>query len=134
MTGESRTYKRKIEYLDLEDFDIKEKRVEYTFAPASDYQEAVERLGGDEKKLLRAVNAQLKIEAAQEAMKNEGVSDNLKTVNKIIRPFRNLQPWKSMSKDEQDKALFEMLKSNSALVQTIRDNAENEDDENEEEE
>jgi hypothetical protein len=139
MTEPTKTYKRKVKFLDLDTFEINEKVVNFSFAAPSTYEEAVERVeptvsrdgevrSSREKRILSAINGILLSDTAKNAMSEAGVSDNLKIVNKILRPFRGMAPWKTMSKEKQDEALFAMLKSNEALVQTIRENAENDDD------
>lgn len=145
MTEEAKTFTRTIKFLDLESFTIRTKPVSFSFAEPSTYEEAVSRVeptlhadgtirSSVDQKLRSAVSSLLKSEAAADAMASAGVSDNLKTVNKILRPFRAMEPFKSMESADREKALMDFLRSNEGLVEAIRANAAEDDDENDENE
>lgn len=140
--------KKVYKYFDLTDFTIKSEEKSIPFTPAKDLAEAHERVGGDEKILLKALNAFLKSEvlkAAEAEVTSKGGKKAV--VLAICKPFRALPPWNTMFKmtaevvdgvptgkmipevsdgekvidrEKQTKAILEIVKSNEAMLNAIR--------------
>lgn len=124
-----KTYK----YFDLTDFELKEKTVKVNWTPAASYQEAVERLGNDQKILLDALNDAIKGVALSEKRKEVlSLGAPKKVALDFIKPFRMIPPYSSMVTDErgkgkwkdqytsQTKALLKDVAGNEFMLNAIR--------------
>lgn len=148
MTAVAVILKKVYKYFDLTDFTIKSEAKEIPFTPAETLAEAHERVGGDEKVLLKALNSYLKAEvlkAAESEVTSKGGKKSV--VLAICKPFRALPPWNSMFKmtaevidgvptgkmipevadgekvidrEKQTKAILDVVKSNEAMLNAIR--------------
>lgn len=135
---------KKYKYFDLSDFSEKSQDVSIDFAPAKTFEDAVARLGSDQKILVNALNAALKKAALREAsatVKSQGVSK--KAMLDFIKPYRNASPFKELVTTEkgdknwkdqynaQTKALIEQVKNVPFMVEAIKSASANMDDEDE---
>lgn len=125
-----------------ESLQLVSKEVEVQFTPAVDAAEAMQRLGNDEKLILKALNAQLQRLAISDARKSAlagGLSK--KILLNVIKPFRSMPPWNSMvdenltgpakseARKKQTEALLELVKSNSVMLEAVKAASANSDDE-----
>jgi hypothetical protein len=149
------TITKSYKYFDLDTFEVKTEEKQVTFSPARDLAEAQQRVGGDEATLLKALNSFLRTEALR-AAENEVTSKGGKrtVVLAVAKPFRGLPPFsqiyklgadgkpvvengeKVIDRAAQTKAILNMIKSNPAMLETIKAGSqiESEDDENDTEE
>jgi hypothetical protein len=148
MTALAIVLKKVYKYFDLNDFKIKSEAKEIPFTPAETLAEAHERVGGDEKVLLKALNSYLKAEvlkAAEAEVTSKGGKKSV--VLAICKPFRALPPWNAMFKmtaevidgvptgkmipevsdgekvidrEKQTAAILDIVKSNEAMLNAIR--------------
>ena len=114
--------KKTYKYFDLASFTEVKEEVEIPFVPASDFNEAVQRLDGAADKILKALNDALQRMAFSDARKSiatKGASK--KVVFDLIRPMRNMEPWAS-NKDRkgQTKMLLDLVRSTPQLMESVR--------------
>ena len=110
-------------YFDLDTFESKEEEVSVAFSPATSYESAVARLGNDATVLLKALNNELRAQALSEAEKTVKARGGARSVVlAVIRPFREMEPWKSVSdrSDQTAKIIADIVKPNPAMIAAIR--------------
>src|SRR6266850_957653 len=131
---EKQTITRKYSYYD-DNFVLVEKEVKFDFVPAASLQEALQRLNGEEKTAVAALNTAIQRKAgydARNAAIGTGGVISKKAFLDFVKPYRNASPFKEMVtknkgddgwKDEyraQTKALAEQVKSVPFMVAAIK--------------
>lgn len=131
--------KKTYKYFDLETFEVKSEDRTIVFEPAKDLAEAQQRVGGDESTLLKALNSFLRTEALRAAENEVTAKGGKRTVVlAVAKPFRGLPPFNAIYKKNPDgsvvvengekvidrpaqtKAILDMIKSNAAMLETIK--------------
>lgn len=145
MSEIKKTYK----FFDLDTLELKSEEKVITFEPAKDLAEAQARVGGDETTLLKALNTFLRSEALKAAEAEVTAKGGKRSVVlAVAKPFRALPPFSQMfvmvpekdasgnptgksvplvkdgekviDRKAQTKAILELVKSNSAMLETIK--------------
>lgn len=109
-------------YFDKETLEQKDEKVKITFTPAATLDEAMNRVGGDQETILKALNAfaqRNEFRNAKAEVLKKGI--NTKILMGVLRPFRAMPPYNALDKNrkEQTKQLLAMLKSAPVILAAI---------------
>lgn len=145
--------KKTYRYFDLETFEKKEVEKEIKVTLANTTADALERIGNDPDKLLKAINAFLQKDALRVArMEVSELGADTAVVMSVAKPFRALPPFNAMfelqangkpkiengqkviDRKAQTQAIFNFIKSTPLILDSIKrataEAAANEDSEN----
>ncbi len=120
---------KKFKIFDVDSFSIKEETKTFKFQPAATSEEAIKRLGNDEKVLVEALNEVLE---HRTIIANRPAGVSKKAVLDFIKGWRNAEPYRSMVKknkgDEgwkteynaQTDSIFAAIKNIPPMVELIK--------------
>lgn len=160
--GASMEIKKTYKFFDLDTLELKSEDRTITFEPAKDLAEAQARVGGDESTLLKALNTFLRSEALKAAEAEVTAKGGKRSVVlAVAKPFRALPPFSQMfvmvpeldenkvptgkqiplvkdgekviDRKAQTKAILELVKSNAAMLETIKAGSASDSDEDSDE-
>jgi hypothetical protein len=117
----SGAFSRTVKYFD-ENFDIQSTTVSGEISLAANMAEASALLGGDETKIVDAINDYAKTaEIARKVEEAQGQGLDEKAVMKFLRPFREVPPYSEESSPaEQTKMLLARVKDSPFMLEAIR--------------
>lgn len=114
-----------VNLFDLEKFERRSVEKEIAFTPSKTMAEALERVGGDESKLLSIINTGEKRSARQEA-KSSLYTETLvspKAISAFVNGFKPLYKLESDTKDgraKQRQQIYAFIRSNDAVLAAVK--------------